>query len=91
MVADPGAEKAYDHVLDRMEIQAVRDLADRLDDRERTVLWGHYGLGRPQQTLHEIGSALGVTAERIRQIEKAALEKLREAAAQPPNGTGDGI
>jgi RNA polymerase sigma factor (sigma-70 family) len=84
MVADPGAERAYDQVLDRMEIQAVRDLTDRLDDRERTVLGGHYGLGRPPQTLTEIGSDLGLTAERIRQIEKAALEKLREAAAEPP-------
>jgi RNA polymerase primary sigma factor len=90
MVADPGAEKAYDQVLDRMEIQAVRELTDRLDDRERTVLWGHYGLGRPPQTLNEIGSDLGLTAERIRQIEKAALEKLREAAAEPPDGRGLG-
>ena len=83
MVADPGAENAYNQVLDRMEIQAVRDLADGLDERERTVLRGHYGLGRPSQTLHEIGSDLGLTAERIRQIEKQALEKLREAAAKP--------
>jgi RNA polymerase primary sigma factor len=91
MVADPGAEKAYDQVLDRMEVQDVRDLADRLDERERAVLSGHYGLGRPRQTLHEIGSDLGLTAERIRQIEKAALEKLREAAAQPPDAAGDPI
>jgi RNA polymerase sigma factor (sigma-70 family) len=90
MVADPGAERAYDQVLDRMEIQAVRDLTDRLDDRERTVLWGHYGLGRPEQTLNEIGSDLGLTAERIRQIEKGALEKLREAAAAPPVAGGKG-
>jgi DNA-directed RNA polymerase sigma subunit (sigma70/sigma32) len=34
--------------------------------------------------LNEIGSDLGLTAERIRQIEKQALQKLREAAAQPP-------
>jgi RNA polymerase primary sigma factor len=86
MVADPGAEKAYDQVLDRMEIQAVQDLTDRLDDRERAVLRAHYGLGRPPQTLDSIGSGLGLTAERIRQIEKRALEKLREAAAQPPDG-----
>jgi RNA polymerase primary sigma factor len=91
VIADPGAEKAYDQVLDRMEVQAVRDLADRLDERERTVLRGHYGLGRSQQTLNEIGSDLGLTAERIRQIEKAALEKLREAAAQPPDAAGDAI
>jgi RNA polymerase nonessential primary-like sigma factor len=54
------------------------------------VLSRHYGLGHTPQTLNEIGSELGLTAERIRQIEKAALEKLREAAAEPRVGTGKG-
>lgn len=91
MVADPGAEKEYDQVLDNMEIQAMRNLADRLGDRERTVLQRHYGLGVPPQTLSRIGAGLGLTAERVRQIEKEALEKLRYAAAQPPDGGGDGV
>jgi RNA polymerase primary sigma factor len=90
MVADPDAEREYDQVLDTMQIQAVRDLASRLDQRERRVLWGHYGLGQPAQTLKELGSDLGLTAERIRQIEKEALEKLRDAAAKPPDDGGDG-
>jgi RNA polymerase sigma factor (sigma-70 family) len=77
-VADPGAEKEYEQVLDNMEIQAVRGLADRLDERQRRVLSSHYGLGRPSQTLSEIGADLGLTAERIRQIESEALEKLRK-------------
>jgi RNA polymerase sigma factor (sigma-70 family) len=83
-VADPGAESEYDQVLDAMEIQAVRRLADDLDPRERAVLSAHYGLGRTPQTLNEIGSDLGLTAERIRQIEKEALDKLREAVLNPP-------
>jgi RNA polymerase primary sigma factor len=91
MVADPGAEKEYEQVLDGMEIQAMRDLAGRLDKRERTVLRRHYGLGQPPQTLSKIGAGLGLTGERVRQIEKEALEKLREAAAQPPNAGGEGI
>jgi RNA polymerase sigma factor (sigma-70 family) len=89
-VADPGAEREYEQVLDKMEVQAVRGLADQLDERERAVLSGHYGLGRPAQTLSNIGSDLGVTAERVRQIEKQALEKLRQAAAEPPRPGGDG-
>jgi RNA polymerase primary sigma factor len=88
-IADPGAEKEYEQVLDQMEIEAVRSLADHLDERERRVLSCHYGLGHAPQTLNEIGSELGLTAERIRQIENEALKKLREAAAQPP--TGDGL
>jgi RNA polymerase sigma factor (sigma-70 family) len=87
-VADPGAEEEYERVLDRLEIHAVRDLADRLDERERTVLWRHYGLGQSPQTLSTIGDGLGLTAERVRQIEAGALEKLREAAAQPPAAGG---
>jgi RNA polymerase primary sigma factor len=90
-LADPAAEREFEQVLDNMEIQAVRDLADGLDERERTVLWRHYGLGRTPQTLSTIGADLGLTAERIRQIEKQALEKLREAAAQPPTAVGGAI
>ena len=86
LLADPVAEDEYEHVLDEMEIHAVRDLTRQLDKRERSVLTNHYGLGRPARTLQQIGSDLGVTAERVRQIEKEALEKLREAAAAPPGG-----
>lgn len=83
-VADPRAEDEYAQVLDRMETQAVRSLTSELDTRERAVLESHYGLGRSPRTLKEIGSDFGLTAERVRQIEKEALEKLRIAAAQPP-------
>jgi RNA polymerase primary sigma factor len=78
-VVDPGAEQAYEHVLDDIEIHEVHDLADRLDERERSVLNAHYGLGQPAQTLNDIGGEIGLTAERARQIEIGALEKLREA------------
>jgi RNA polymerase primary sigma factor len=78
-VVDPGAEQAFEHVLDDIEIHEVRGLADRLDERERSVLNAHYGLGQPAQTLNQIGGELGLTAERARQIEIGALEKLRDA------------
>jgi RNA polymerase primary sigma factor len=82
-IVDPVAEEAYDRVLDQIEIRVVRDLADKLDERERAVIRAHYGLGGPSQTLNEIGGALGLTAERARQIEVCALNRLREALAQP--------
>jgi RNA polymerase primary sigma factor len=81
-IVDPTAEHAYQQVLDAFEIREVRDLTDQLDERERTVIRAHYGLGQDAQTLSEIGAGLGLTAERARQIEAGALGKLRAALSQ---------
>jgi RNA polymerase sigma factor (sigma-70 family) len=78
-IADPVAEQAYDQVLDSIEIRELRVLTDQLEGRERVVIRAHYGLGEPAQTLNQIGAALGLTAERARQIEVSALDKLRGA------------
>jgi RNA polymerase sigma factor (sigma-70 family) len=82
-IVDPVAEQAYEQVLDEIEIREVRGLADRLDERERAVIRAHFGLGEAAQTLNQIGGALGLTAERARQIEVGALNKMREALAHP--------
>jgi RNA polymerase primary sigma factor len=88
-IADPIAEQAYEKVLDELEIHGVLDLTNALEERERAVIRSHYGLGQQAHTLSEIGAGLGVTAERARQIEAAALSKLRQALAQPaPVGRG---
>jgi RNA polymerase primary sigma factor len=87
-IIDVDAEQAYDNVLDRIASREVSDLASRLDERERSVVRAHYGLGEPPRTLNEIGGSLGLTAERARQIEVVALTKLREAIAQPATSAG---
>ncbi|HTI32230.1 MAG TPA: sigma-70 family RNA polymerase sigma factor [Miltoncostaea sp.] len=90
-IADPAAEQAYDLVLDRIEVGEVRGLAEALEERARTVILAHYGLGQPAQTLGQIGAALGLTAERARQIEAAGLQSLRDALAfAVPPGAGLG-
>ena len=82
-IVDPVAEQAYDKVLEDLEIHGVLGLTEALEERERVVIRSHYGLCQEARTLGEIGAGLGLTAERARQIEAAALSKLREALAQP--------
>jgi DNA-directed RNA polymerase sigma subunit (sigma70/sigma32) len=83
LLADPRAEDAYDGVPTRMEVDALPGMLCVLSDRERMVLGGRYGLGgRPERTLRELAGTLGVSAERVRQIEQAALDKLRAEAGE---------
>ncbi|MCD9624214.1 sigma-70 family RNA polymerase sigma factor [Rhabdothermincola salaria] len=59
----------------------------RLNEREQTILRRRFGLDTGEaETLDAIGRSMGLTRERIRQIEKAALEQLR-ALAQSENET----
>ena len=58
-IVDPAAEQAYEHVLDRIELCEVRDVAEQLDERERAVIRAHYGLlGQPAETFDQIGRGL---------------------------------
>src|SRR5947207_6047060 len=58
----------------------VMDLLDKLDKREATVLRMRFGLDDEEpKTLKEIGDRLGLTRERVRQIESEALSKLSES------------
>lgn len=82
-IVDPTAEQAYQEVLDDLEVGYLHGLTDELDERERTVVRAHYGLGQRPQTLSEIGDSLGLTAERARQIEVGALSRLRARLTQP--------
>ena len=70
------------------EISTMHQLLDAIDDREATILRLRYGLdGQEPLTLKEIGVQVGLTRERVRQLEIQALRKLNERltrADQPP-------
>jgi RNA polymerase sigma factor (sigma-70 family) len=79
-LADPPAEEAYERVPHRVVAAEIPRLLEHLSARERTVICDRFGIGRREHTLREVAERLAVSAERVRQIEQASLEKLYAAA-----------
>jgi RNA polymerase primary sigma factor len=69
-------------VLDRLELEGLREILNQglasLTYREREVIELRFGLGGGEShTLEEVGEKLGVTRERVRQVQKNAIKKLQ--------------
>jgi RNA polymerase primary sigma factor len=83
LLADPRAEDALERVPHRAVAEGLPVMLAALTERERFVVSGRFALGGQKRTLREIAADLGVSAERVRQIEQRALETLRAVVAGP--------
>ncbi len=77
MIADTRGVTPDDEAVLADELATIQKLLEAIDDREGQVLQMRFGLdGREPKTLKQIGEEIGVTRERVRQIELEALRKL---------------
>ena len=84
IVADENAVNPAQRTEDDDAINQLRGLLNRLPARESKIIRARFGLddGR-ERTLETIGARLGLTRERIRQLQQFALKKLRQMMEQP--------
>lgn len=78
LLEDPLSTDQYEEVLDRIAGRQLRAFLVHLTEREREIVNSRFGFHRPAEKLTAIGSRLGISAERVRQIEERALAKIRQ-------------
>jgi RNA polymerase primary sigma factor len=80
IVTDPNAQTPDELVRATDDLRQLDELLDQIDQRAAKILKLRYGLeGEDPLTLKQIGERIGLTRERVRQIEHEALKKLRNA------------
>jgi len=78
IVEDESADTPYEQLEEKTLTRMLQEMVKALSGREAAILRERFGLdGGPQKTLEEVGATLGVTRERVRQLQNVALGKLR--------------
>jgi len=84
IVPDENADNPAQRVEDNNSLSLLDDLIERLPPREAQIVRARFGLdGGPEKTLEEVGACLGLTRERIRQLQNLALTRLRRMLEEP--------
>ncbi len=90
IVADTEGLSPFEKLRDQNFRDHIGTLLDGLSDREKKIIISRFGFdGEEPKTLEEVGSEVGVTRERTRQLQNIALLKLRkalQAGAEPMQG-----
>jgi RNA polymerase primary sigma factor len=74
---DTRSQRPDEQVLDSSEVDRLQELLGTLPDREAKIITLRFGLGNAEpMTLKDIGKVVGLTRERVRQIENEALKRL---------------
>jgi len=80
LLADPLSAADYEDVIDNVAGQQLYALLSRLTDRERDVVRARFGFDGEPEKLVDVARRLGLSAERVRQIEERGLAKLRHTS-----------
>jgi RNA polymerase primary sigma factor len=82
MIRDRTVPSPEDEVISRQLASRIEDALEPLTEREREVVRLRYGFASDREyTLAEVGRKLGLSRERVRQIEARAVAKLRSSQA----------
>ena len=82
VLEDVNAPKADHHVEESSLGEDLQRVIGVLNEREQAVVRHFFGIGEERLTMLEIGNALGLKRERVRQIRDKAIRKLHKAAQQ---------